>query len=56
MSWQEWRRFVLTILDQGRPMTPQERKHADELVKRAKRQEKRKAKRLAVQDFRKDGR
>lgn len=48
MSWQEWRRFVLTILEQGRPMTPQERKHADELVKRAKRQEKRKAKRLAA--------
>ncbi len=48
--WDEWRRYVKGVLDQGRPMSPEERQQADELVKRAKdweRREKRKAKRLA---------
>lgn len=49
-AWTEWRNFVVSILSQGRLMTPEERQKADELVKRAKaeeRREYRKQKRLA---------
>jgi hypothetical protein len=48
--WAEWRRFVKGVLDSGRPMTEEERRKADELVKQAKaeeRRERRKQKRLA---------
>ncbi len=48
--WAEWRRFVQRVLDQGRPMTDEERQRADELAKEAKRKERearRMAKRLA---------
>lgn len=50
-AWAKWRHYVLTILDQGRPMTEAERAEADRLVKEAKaaqRREERKARRLAA--------
>ncbi|HHY33340.1 MAG TPA: hypothetical protein GX515_10100 [Firmicutes bacterium] len=49
-AWTQWRRFVKGVLDSGRPMTEDERRQADELVKQAKaeeRRERRKQKRLA---------
>lgn len=48
--WAEWRRFVQQVLDQGRPMTDEERQRAEELAREAKRKERearRRAKRLA---------
>lgn len=48
--WAEWRRFVQNILDQGRPLTDEERQRAEELAretKRREREERRKARRLA---------
>lgn len=49
-AWTDWRNYVRAILAQGRRMTTEEREKADELVKRAKaeeRREYRKQKRLA---------
>lgn len=49
--WAEWRRFVQQVLDQGRPMTDEERQRAEELVREARRrerEERRRAKRLAM--------
>ncbi|MGE5593434.1 MAG: hypothetical protein ACM3X3_07105 [Betaproteobacteria bacterium] len=49
-AWFRWRDFVTGVLDSGRPMTEDERRQADELVKQAKtdeRRERRKQKRLA---------
>lgn len=49
-AWDEWRRYVKAILAQGRPMNEAERAHADELVKKAKAEERRewrKQKRIA---------
>lgn len=49
--WEAWRRFVQSILYSGRELTPEERAHAEALVKEAKaaeRRERRRQKRLAA--------
>lgn len=48
--WAPWREYVRLVLNQGRPMTEEERARAEELAREARRKERearRMAKRLA---------